>query len=316
MPKISKSIALIAKPSVLSPIIEKCRETTDRELCGILAGTGADIAHAFFVENASKDGSTFEFDAVDFAKTLNKIDDLGLDIVGLFHSHTGGPAVPSSMDVREAKLSAPMLIITPTEVKLYRFREGAPGYEELPFIFKLGNASKSAPGFKFSIEVSEEVMLKLPSMIASYFTSSRAPDFHQRIQDAEQVLRMVRDVTNQEEGLRGRVPDRMLARIDEVEERAVSMANAMANPHVDGVGFAPVSPPVETHNHRYKWMQRTPDGKNIYECTSAGCDKNIIVDGDIEIKTEGKEPEVVVDAVEVKKDEGRNTEGEGSNPTA
>ncbi len=74
------------------------------EACGLLLGsTGSTRLDRFVpVKNAARSSRVFELDGLGFMKAEREADDLGLDVVGVMHSHTHTAAYPSATDIAEA----------------------------------------------------------------------------------------------------------------------------------------------------------------------------------------------------------------------
>ena len=76
------------------------------EACGLLAGAnggGPARATRFFpMANADHSRVTYRLEAKEQLQVFNRIEDEGLDLVGIFHSHTHSEAYPSETDRRQA----------------------------------------------------------------------------------------------------------------------------------------------------------------------------------------------------------------------
>ncbi len=95
-------------PAVLSSIIAHAREHVPEEVCGILAGRDEagirDVVHAFPVPNAHERpiGEYLIEPKEQLRLTLKIEDELGLDVVGFYHSHPAGPPRLSATDKARA----------------------------------------------------------------------------------------------------------------------------------------------------------------------------------------------------------------------
>src|SRR5205085_2236934 len=102
-------------------LVDHAREGDPDEVCGILAGRGDRVERVFRVNNTAdlvdaeqdifRDRATGEptvgrrpvhyyMDPRDQLRVYNEIDDLSLDVVGYYHSHTHTEARPSPTDIR------------------------------------------------------------------------------------------------------------------------------------------------------------------------------------------------------------------------
>jgi proteasome lid subunit RPN8/RPN11 len=114
---------LLFPEALRQELIDHAREGGEDEVCGILAGRGNDVERVFRVRNAADDVTAEEgvfrdratgvasggrravhyyMDPRDQLRVYNAIDDLGLDPIGFYHSHTHSPARPSPTDIRLA----------------------------------------------------------------------------------------------------------------------------------------------------------------------------------------------------------------------
>lgn len=72
------------------------------EACGLLAGKGARVEKALFVRNQAQSPVRFVMDPHEQLQAFEWIDDHGLDLLGIFHSHPAGPETVSPTDIAEA----------------------------------------------------------------------------------------------------------------------------------------------------------------------------------------------------------------------
>jgi len=76
------------------------------EACGILGGnqSGVDLqAQLIFpARNELHSAHRYRMDAHDQLDAFNQLEEVGLDMVGIYHSHPQGPSTPSIMDIKEA----------------------------------------------------------------------------------------------------------------------------------------------------------------------------------------------------------------------
>jgi desampylase len=114
----------LAFPDALrQELIDHAREGNPDEVCGVLAGRDGRVERVFRVQNTAdrvpaergvfRDRDTgaasagrkpvhYYMDPRDQLRVYNEIDDLGLDVIGYYHSHTHSEARPSPTDVRLA----------------------------------------------------------------------------------------------------------------------------------------------------------------------------------------------------------------------
>ncbi len=154
---------MVSLPAALrQQLIDHAVADNPNEACGILAGSGERVERVFPVRNTAdavtadsgvfRDRETgtaaagrkpvhYYMDPRDQLRVYNAIDDLGLDVVGYYHSHTHSEARPSPTDIRLATdLAAVYVLVSLTEqpaVRAWRILKQDPlaetgQLEELP----------------------------------------------------------------------------------------------------------------------------------------------------------------------------------------
>jgi [CysO sulfur-carrier protein]-S-L-cysteine hydrolase len=83
-------------------IIAHAREGLPNEACGILAGRDGRVERFFPAQSDEPSPFYYRIEARDQIRIMNAIDDAGLDLVGIYHSHTRSPAYPSRTDAEQA----------------------------------------------------------------------------------------------------------------------------------------------------------------------------------------------------------------------
>ena len=146
-------------------LIELARLGAPDEVCGILGGHGGRVSRIFPVRNAAEEVSAaqglfrdratgeasggrrpvhYYMDPRDQLRVYNELDELELDIVGYYHSHTHTEARPSPTDIRLAgDLAACYVLVSLSDqppVRAWRIVKADPGDEtgeliELPLEF-------------------------------------------------------------------------------------------------------------------------------------------------------------------------------------
>lgn len=72
------------------------------EACGLLAGRQDSVEAVLRVRNAEQSPVRFRMDAREQYNAFEWIDNHGMDLVGIFHSHPAGPEAASVTDIDEA----------------------------------------------------------------------------------------------------------------------------------------------------------------------------------------------------------------------
>ncbi len=89
----------------LRVIVDACRAGYPAEVCGLIGGREGRLEHAFPVPNvADPDPGRcgFVMESRGQLRAMTEIEDAGLELAGIYHSHPRDPAVPSEGDVHLA----------------------------------------------------------------------------------------------------------------------------------------------------------------------------------------------------------------------
>jgi proteasome lid subunit RPN8/RPN11 len=99
------SDGLTIPASVAVEMLAHARSELPNEACGLLSGDLAiGRATAFHpARNAESSPLRYDVHPDDLVRIVFGIEDAGEDLVGIFHSHTHTPAVPSPTDLRSAQ---------------------------------------------------------------------------------------------------------------------------------------------------------------------------------------------------------------------
>lgn len=103
-------LSLTQKAMILHHVIQHLPE----EACGLLGGRGESVSVVIPVTNHLHSPVRFRMDPNELLRALERLDAEGLDLLGIFHSHPRGPAMPSETDLLEyAYPDSLMLIVSP-----------------------------------------------------------------------------------------------------------------------------------------------------------------------------------------------------------
>lgn len=80
-------------------IVEQARREHPNEACGLLAGLHGEATEHLPMANAERSPVLYRMDPGEQLRAFNRIDDAGLELVAIYHSHTRSPAYPSATDV-------------------------------------------------------------------------------------------------------------------------------------------------------------------------------------------------------------------------
>lgn len=107
--------------SLRDRLLGEAASSRDHEVCGLLFGCDASIAAAEPARNVAADpATTFEIDPAMLLAAHRAERAGGRRIVGCYHSHPSGAAIPSARDVAAAEPGRLWLIIGAGEARLWR----------------------------------------------------------------------------------------------------------------------------------------------------------------------------------------------------
>src|SRR4030067_3362802 len=95
-------MALRLSSDHLQDVVAHARETFPHECCGLLAGRDGRVVRVCRGRNVDESPYTYRLDDRQLLQFLREMDQDGLDIVGIYHSHTASEATPSRTDVARA----------------------------------------------------------------------------------------------------------------------------------------------------------------------------------------------------------------------
>jgi proteasome lid subunit RPN8/RPN11 len=135
-------------------LLDHAREGDPDEVCGILGGRAGEVTQVFRVRNTASEVSAergvfrdrdsgaatpgrapvhYYMDPRDQLRVYNELDDLGLDVVAYYHSHTHTEARPSPTDIRLATDLAPFYVLVSLtqqpDVRAWRISKADPADE-------------------------------------------------------------------------------------------------------------------------------------------------------------------------------------------
>ncbi|MCM8792508.1 MAG: Mov34/MPN/PAD-1 family protein [Candidatus Omnitrophica bacterium] len=93
---------LILKKELFEKIVSQIKRESPNEACGILAGKDGKVEKVYEMTNIDKSPSTFFMDAKEQLKVIKEIRSLGLEMLGIYHSHVVSVAYPSARDIELA----------------------------------------------------------------------------------------------------------------------------------------------------------------------------------------------------------------------
>ena len=111
-------------------MVATCIRALPNEGCGLLLGTAEGLVHDVVAsDNIANSAKVYEIDPKVMLRATRRADDEGLEVIGVFHSHTHSEARPSPTDIRQAPdpnwhYVLISLMDTPADVRSYRVIDG------------------------------------------------------------------------------------------------------------------------------------------------------------------------------------------------
>jgi len=93
---------LILKREQLKEMIQHVKEELPNEGCGILAGKDGKVLKVYKMQNTDGSPKTFFMEPKEQFEAMKDMRCLGIEMVGIYHSHVASPAYPSQRDVKLA----------------------------------------------------------------------------------------------------------------------------------------------------------------------------------------------------------------------
>lgn len=89
------------RPQQAAELERHARASAPHEVCGILFGRDAAVTRVVFIRNAADDPTCqYRLDEREFVRAVFAAEKDGLGLIGFFHSHPAGLAMPSETDKR------------------------------------------------------------------------------------------------------------------------------------------------------------------------------------------------------------------------
>lgn len=123
---------------VYEQMVSHCLDAYPLEGCGLLAATSPDstVVTCYPTRNIAESSRVYTVDPGDHLRIDRSAEEAGLQIVGVFHSHTHTPAYPSPTDVSQAPDPSWHYVLISlararAEVQSFRLVDGAIDREQL-----------------------------------------------------------------------------------------------------------------------------------------------------------------------------------------
>jgi len=121
---------------LIDEIVAHSRDDLPNECCGLIGGGGDEVSSVHRARNAAATWLRYELHPTDQLRIMNRLEDDGEELVGIYHSHTKSEAYPSQTDINLAEMwPDPLYLICSLEhaddpvVRAFAIRDG--GVEEV-----------------------------------------------------------------------------------------------------------------------------------------------------------------------------------------
>jgi proteasome lid subunit RPN8/RPN11 len=122
--------------SLYEELIEHARSDAPNECCGMIASRDGEAVRIYRAANAAASPLRYEIDGAEQYRIQMAIEDEGLDLGAIYHSHTRSAPYPSQTDINLAFYPDALYVIVgvagePPEVRAYTIRDGEVAEAEL-----------------------------------------------------------------------------------------------------------------------------------------------------------------------------------------
>lgn len=116
-------------PELYQQLIEHAREEAPNECCGMIASSDGQAVSVHRAANAAASPLRYEIDGAEQYRILMQIEEEGLDLGAIYHSHTRTEPYPSQTDIGLAFYPDSLYLIiglagAEPEVRAFSIREG------------------------------------------------------------------------------------------------------------------------------------------------------------------------------------------------
>lgn len=118
--------------SLIDEIVAHSRDDLPNECCGLIGGRDGELSSVHRARNAAATWLRYELHPTDQLRIMNRIEDDGEELRGIYHSHTKSEAYPSQTDINlAAAWPDPLYLICSLErpqdpvVRAFAIRDGS-----------------------------------------------------------------------------------------------------------------------------------------------------------------------------------------------
>lgn len=104
--------------ALVSDILDQARNASDREVCGIVSGRDGEARRVYPITNvAALPERRFLMDAHEQIAAMRSIREHGEELLGIYHSHPNGSALPSAEDLQDIGYPDALYLIVALNIK-------------------------------------------------------------------------------------------------------------------------------------------------------------------------------------------------------
>lgn len=123
-------------PELYNEMIEQARAEAPNECCGMIASRDGEAVRVYPTVNTAASPLRYEIDGAEQIRIYNEIDDAGLELGAIYHSHTRTEPYPSQTDINLAFYPDSLYVIiglagAEPEVRAFSIRDGEVAGAEL-----------------------------------------------------------------------------------------------------------------------------------------------------------------------------------------
>ena len=123
--------------TLLDEIVAHARQDAPNECCGMIASRDGEAVRVHRATNAAASPLRYEIDGMEQYRIQTAIEDDGLDLGAIYHSHTRSPPIPSQTDINLAFYPESVYLIVGVDggepdVRAWRIDRDAGTYVEHP----------------------------------------------------------------------------------------------------------------------------------------------------------------------------------------
>jgi proteasome lid subunit RPN8/RPN11 len=125
---------------LLDEVIAHALEDAPNECCGIIASRDGEAVQVHRARNAAASPLRYEIDGMEQYRIQSAIEDAGMDLGAIYHSHTRSAPEPSQTDINLAFYPESLYLIVGVkdpdapEVRAFRIRDGRVSESELEVV--------------------------------------------------------------------------------------------------------------------------------------------------------------------------------------